>query len=233
MASTSRRPRPARRTSSRRRHPATRGHNPAARGDLLHRLAPADRAALAALAVVALVTTGHYLSRHPAVLATLLVLLGLGGIATACLWGRGQYRRWRRTGHGALPTRLDEWRNLSPAGFEHAVARLCRRDGCTRVQVLGGANDRAGDVRARTPDGRWILVQCKRYGPATKVTAETLHQVNGTYRDTHRCDLAAVVTTNTFTSSAVDWNCELPAPLKLFGSRQLLEWANHAGPAPW
>ncbi|MCZ0984005.1 restriction endonuclease [Streptomyces diastatochromogenes] len=120
-----------------------------------------------------------------------------------------------------------------PGGFEIAVARLCRRDGCTRVQVLGGAGDRAGDVKARTPDGRWLLVQCKRYAETNKVTAETLYQVNGTYRETHRCDTAAVVTTSTFTSSAVDWNTDLDAPLRLFGSRQLLDWAAGTGPAPW
>ncbi|MFJ2752672.1 restriction endonuclease [Streptomyces sp. NPDC087297] len=228
MASTSRRPRPAR------RHPAARGHRPALRVHLLRQLSPADRGILAGVAIVALVAGGHYLSRHPAVLAALLVLLGLAGTMTACLWGRGQYRHWRRAGHGALPTGLDEWRTLSPGGLERVVARLCRRDGCTRVRVLrSSGSEGAGDVRARTPDGRWLLVQCKTYGSGTKVTADTLYQVNNSYQDTYGCDLAAVVTTNTFTPDAVDWNCDLPVPIALFGSRQLLDWALREGPAPW
>ncbi|MFF9204406.1 restriction endonuclease [Streptomyces sp. NPDC014986] len=182
---------------------------------------------------VALLFVGDFLGRHPGILAVLLVLLGTAGVVVAALWGRGQYRRWRQDGHGHLPDGLEQWRALSPGGFEHAVARLCQRDGCTRVEVLGGANDRAGDVRARTPDGRWLLVQCKRYGEGKRVSVEVLYQVNGTYRESHGCDLAAVVTTSTFTSSAVDWNSDLDQPLRLVGSRQLLAWAQQQGPAPW
>ncbi|MFD5881067.1 restriction endonuclease [Streptomyces yangpuensis] len=229
MASTSRRPSPARRSSSRRYHPAARDRMPR----LSFRLAPYDQAALVVVAAVVLVTVGHYLSRHPAVLATLLVLLGLAGMSTGCLSGHRRYRRWRPAGHVPLPVELDEWLLLSPDGFERAVARLCRRDGCTRVQILRGAGDRSGGVRARTPDGRCVLVECKPYGPAAKVTADALYEVNSRYRAGGRFDLAAVVTTSTFTSSAVEWNCELPVPLQLFGSRQLLEWANQGGQAPW
>ncbi|MFZ3475322.1 restriction endonuclease [Streptomyces sp. 4.24] len=232
MASTSRRPRLERRKSSRRRHPSARTRRRAPRSLFLRQLAAVDRGALVTVAVVVLVTVGHYLSRHPAVLAALLVLLGLGGTTTACLWGCGQYRRWRRAGHGAPPARLEEWRGLSPGGLERAVAGLCRRDGCTRVRVLGGDSGRAGAVRARTADGRWLLVQCQPLGPTEKVSADALYEVNAA-RDTSGCDLAAVVTTSTFTAGAVDWNGELPLPAVLFGSRQLLRWAYREGPAPW
>lgn len=232
MASTSRRPRLERRKSSRRRHPSARTRGPAPRGFLLRQLATADRGALVAMAVVALVMAAHYLSRHPAVLAVLLVLLGVAGTASACLWGHGQYRRWRRAGYGAPPTRLEGWRRLSPGGLERAVAGLCRRDGCTRVRVLAGADERAGAVRARTRDGRWLLVQCAPLGPAEKVGADVLYEVNAA-RDTNGYDLAAVVTTNTFEPGAVDWNSELPVQVALFGSRQLLRWAYREGAAPW
>ncbi|MFC8570687.1 restriction endonuclease [Streptomyces sp. NPDC057245] len=235
MASTTRRPRPERRQPRRRtirRRPAARRRPPARRG-WRRALSRGNRSLTLGIVAVVLLFVGDFLGRHPGVLAALLALLGLGGVVVAALWGRGQYRRWRQDGHGQLPGGIEQWRELSPDGFEHAVARLCRRDGCTRVEVLGGANDRAGDVRARTPDGRWLLVQCKRYGETKRVPAEVLYQVNGTYRESHRCDLAAVVTTSSFTSSAVDWNSDLDQPLRLFGSRQLLAWAQQQGPAPW
>ncbi|MFD6534987.1 restriction endonuclease [Streptomyces goshikiensis] len=232
MASTSRRPRLERRKSSRWRHPSTCTRRPAPREPFLRQLAAIDRGALVTVAVVLLVTVGHYLSRHPAVLAALLALLGLAGTASACLWGRGQYRRWRRAGHGAPPARLEEWRGLSPGGLERAVAGLCRRDGCTRVRVLPGDHGQAGAVRARTRDGRWLLVQCQPLGPADKIDADALYEANAA-RDTNGCDLAALVSTSTFTAGAVDWNGELPLPVVLFGSRQLLRWAYREGPAPW
>ncbi|MDX3165859.1 restriction endonuclease [Streptomyces scabiei] len=236
MASPTRRPRPERRRpsprSGRRRHPAARRRGAVRRGWRRH-LTARDRAALVVAAAFVLLFIGDYLSRHPGVLAALLALLGVVGVGTAILWGRGRYRRWRLAGHGELPTDIAHWRALSPSGFEHAVARLCRRDGCTNVEVLGGANDRAGDVKARTPDGRWLLVQCKRYAEGRNVASEVLYQVNGTYRDTHGCDLAAVITTSTFTTSAFDWNEDLDLPLKLMGSQALLEWAQGPGAAPW
>ncbi|MFC1421160.1 hypothetical protein [Streptacidiphilus cavernicola] len=34
------------------------------------------------------------------------------------------------------------------------MAGLCRRDGCTRVQVVGGAGDNGADVRGLLHDGR-------------------------------------------------------------------------------
>ncbi|MER5302283.1 restriction endonuclease [Streptomyces lasiicapitis] len=239
MASTSRRPRTARRTTrraaSRRRHPAAR-RRPAARRTRRgwrRALPRRHRGLTAGVGVVMLLIVGDYLASHPAVLAAVLALAGAAVTGVAYWWGRGRWRQRRRDGHGAMPAGIETWRALSPGGFEHAVARLCRRDGCTRVEVLGGANDRAGDVRARTPDGRLLLVQCKRYGEKKKVASEVLYQVNGTYRETHGCDLAAVVTTSSFTASAVDWNSDIDQPLKLFGSRQLLAWAQETGPAPW
>lgn len=239
MASTSRRPRTsrstARRPSGRRTAPRRRtaSRRTAARRPWLRRLPARDRSSVLIVAALALFFVGNYLVRHPAVLAALLVLLGLAAVAAGYFGGRRWIRRRGRAGRGQLPATIDAWRDLSPGGFEVAVARLCRRDGCTRVSVLGGSGDRAGDVKARTPDGRWLLVQCKRYAEKNKVAAETLYQVNGTYRESHECDTAAVVTTSTFTASAVDWNADLQVPLRLFGSRQLLDWAAGTGPAPW
>lgn len=36
---------------------------------------------------------------------------------------------------------IARYHSLGPTEFEHAVAYLCQRDGCTNVQVVGGAGD--------------------------------------------------------------------------------------------
>jgi len=49
--------------------------------------------------------------------------------------------------------------------FEHHIAKLLRRDGCTNVTVQGGHGDRGIDVSGLTADGRRLVVQCKRFAP--------------------------------------------------------------------
>jgi len=121
--------------------------------------------------------------------------------------------------------------SMSPKDFEHALAVLCRRDGCTEVTVVGGAGDLAADVLATTPAGQRILIQAKRYGPRTAVRSEDVQKVNGTYRDVHRCDLAAVVTTSTFTKAAAAF-CQ-SVGIRAYDRKALALWADGSGKAPW
>jgi restriction system protein len=58
------------------------------------------------------------------------------------------------------------------------------------------------DVPATAPTGQRILIQAKRYRPRTFAGSRDVRKVNGTYHDAHRCDLAAVMTTNSFTKAA-------------------------------
>ncbi|MEV7419880.1 restriction endonuclease, partial [Streptomyces sp. NPDC089919] len=65
-----------------------------------------------------------------------------------------------RAGAGAAPAHVQpdvpvDHHALDPAEFEHAVAALCARDGCTAVEVSGGAGDLGADVVATTRDGGW------------------------------------------------------------------------------
>ncbi|WP_416382617.1 restriction endonuclease [Nocardia beijingensis] len=60
----------------------------------------------------------------------------------------------------------DSWQPQSDScasEFEEALAALCRRDGCTDVQVVGGSGDLGTDVVARAPDGPRIVLQAKLY----------------------------------------------------------------------
>lgn len=129
------------------------------------------------------------------------------GVAAAITW-----RLWRtdRTLRGGERHRLHEEavragrRTLTPVDamtgteFEELVAGLCRRDGCTEVRRVGGAGDNGADVLGRLPDGRTMVVQCKRYAPSRAVPNRELRDLLGA-RVHFRADVALFVTTSRFT----------------------------------
>ncbi|MFF8288940.1 restriction endonuclease [Streptomyces sp. NPDC016309] len=86
--------------------------------------------------------------------------------------------------------------------FEEFVADLCRRDGCTGVRRVGGANDLGADVTGRLPDGRKLVVQCKRYAKHRSVGSPDLQKFNGTARSEHGADVPLFVASCTFTRQA-------------------------------
>lgn len=133
------------------------------------------------------------------------------------------------------------FQDMDPTQFEHALADLCRRDGCTSVKVVGGKGDMAADVLATLPSAWWrrllrlgqqrILIQAKHYAPGNPVRSPALQAVNGTYRDVHRADLAAVVTTSSFTTDAHAFARRVG--IRCFDEHQLAAWVSRTGPAPW
>ncbi|KAB1979455.1 restriction endonuclease [Streptomyces triticiradicis] len=120
---------------------------------------------------------------------------------------------------------------LGPKEFEHAIAYLCQRDGCTNVEVSGGAGDLGADVVATSPDGRRIVIQCKRYGPSNKVGSPEMQRFGGTCYSVHRAEVPVVVTTSTFTRQAVGYAGA--QRIRLYDERALAGWASQTGPAPW
>ncbi|MER7109355.1 restriction endonuclease [Streptomyces sp. NPDC000229] len=81
--------------------------------------------------------------------------------------------------------------------FEDLVASLCRRDGCTDVRRVGGANDNGADVVGRLPDGRSVVIQCKRYAPTSTIASRELRDLLGA-KVHFGADLAVFVTTTRF-----------------------------------
>ncbi|MEV7217912.1 restriction endonuclease [Kitasatospora cineracea] len=165
----------------------------------------------------------------------LLLLLGLltAALVTAVLVVRGKAAAARRE-HEAQTAQLRHigaFLTMNPKDFEHALATLCRRDGCTKVTVVGGAGDLAADVLATTPTGQRILIQAKRYGPKTLVGSQDVQKVNGTYRDVHRCDLALVVTTSSFTKAAAAFCTQVG--IRAIDQRALALWAEGTAAPPW
>ncbi|AXK34373.1 restriction endonuclease [Streptomyces armeniacus] len=93
---------------------------------------------------------------------------------------RGGDRRWRqeeavREGHRTLA----EVDGMSGTEFEDLVAGLCRRDGCTEVRRVGGSHDNGADVVGRLPDGRAMVIQCKRYAPSSTIASRELRDLLG------------------------------------------------------
>jgi restriction system protein len=109
----------------------------------------------------------------------LLGVVAVAGVGTGAwrLWRAGRFhreadQRWRRedavqAGHRTLA----EVDTMSGTEFEDHVAALCRRDGCTDVRRVGGAGDHGADVLGRLPDGRTLIVQCKRYATTRSIAA--------------------------------------------------------------
>ncbi|MFD5368922.1 MULTISPECIES: restriction endonuclease [unclassified Streptomyces] len=120
---------------------------------------------------------------------------------------------------------------VDPDGFEHTVAALCARDGCTPVEVVGGAGDLGADVVAVTVDGRRVVIQCKQYAPDNHVGSQDLQRFGGTCFTIHEADVAVVVTTSSFTGPAAEYAAT--CGIICVDGEALDAWTNHTTPAPW
>ncbi|MFD7919410.1 restriction endonuclease [Streptomyces sp. NPDC059740] len=132
------------------------------------------------------------------------------------------------------PARLlsaDHLLALDADGFEETVAELCTRDGCRDVQVVGGAGDLGADVLATAPDGRRLVLQCKRYAPPHKVGSQDLQRFGGTCWTIHGADAAFLVTTSEFTEPALDYAAE--SGIRCVDRSELTVWIRGGLPAPW
>ncbi|MFD3649947.1 restriction endonuclease [Streptomyces cyaneofuscatus] len=124
-----------------------------------------------------------------------------------------------------------DYAQLDPYAFEEAVAELCRRDGCADAEVVGGAGDLGADVLATTPDGRRLVVQCKRYGPTNRAGSQDLQRFGGTCYAVHEADLALVVSTGGFTEPALDYAEQ--CAILCYGPEELAAWSEGGAPPPW
>lgn len=93
---------------------------------------------------------------------------------------------------------------MSWQDFEHYVAELCRRDGCTNVTVTGGSGDLGADVIGTLPDGRHLVVQVKHYAPHRSVPSGDMQKFVGTAKLEHKADVALFVATCPFGKAARD-----------------------------
>jgi restriction system protein len=130
----------------------------------------------------------------------------------------------------ALPP-LPDYDAMDADEFEQAVAALCERDGCTGVEVVGGAGDLGADVLAVAPDGRRVVVQCKRYSATNKVGSQDLQRFGGTCFTVHEAHVAALVTTSDFTEPALEYAEQ--CGILCLDREALLAWTLGAALPPW
>lgn len=141
------------------------------------------------------------------VLLVVLAVLAAGGVTLALVRAGRREARAEKI-RLAEQARIQALRSmeavwlLGDREFEEYVAELCRRDGCTEVRRVGGANDLGADVVGRLPDGRKIVVQCKRYAKHRTVGSPDLQKFNGTVRDEHGADVPLFVASCKFTKQA-------------------------------
>jgi restriction system protein len=141
-------------------------------------------------------------SRHQS--AALLVLVaGLGvtgGVAVVGIRARSDAQRRREDWDRAQRLRRLElrrqggwWDSLTPKQFEAEVAALVRRDGGTG-RARGGAGDGGIDIEGTTPDGRKLVIQCKRYHADRYITAPEVRDLIGAAK-LRRAEVVLLVTT--------------------------------------
>jgi restriction system protein len=131
----------------------------------------------------------------------------------------------------ATGTDVTDYDVLDPDEFERAIADLCARDGCADVEVVGGAGDLGADVTAVAPDGRRLVLQCKRYGDGHKVGSQDLQRFGGTCFTVHEADVAVVVTTGDFTAPATEYATR--CGILCMDAEGLSAWDSGTGPPPW
>ncbi|MGW1225276.1 restriction endonuclease [Streptomyces sp. NPDC002530] len=152
-------------------------------------------------AVGALVLIVFWSAVWPYLLGTLV----LGAVGASAWWVRRtdrgireRDRRWRQDDRVRAGRRtLAEMDVMTGTEFEEQVAVLCRRDGCTDVRRVGGANDHGADVVGRLPDGRSMVVQCKRYAPTRTIASREMRDLLGA-KVHFGVDVAVFVTTTWF-----------------------------------
>ncbi|MGW5212321.1 restriction endonuclease [Streptomyces sp. NPDC004051] len=120
---------------------------------------------------------------------------------------------------------------LDAEEFEAAVASLCERDGCSGVEVVGGAGDLGADVVAVSPEGWRVVIQCKRYGDSHRVGSQDMQRFGGTCFAIHEADVAVLVTTSDFTAPAVEYAEQ--CGIVCVDRQALVRWAEGSGPRPW
>ncbi|MET9348369.1 restriction endonuclease [Streptomyces termitum] len=120
---------------------------------------------------------------------------------------------------------------VDPDGFEHTVAALCARDGCSPVEVVGGAGDLGADVIATAPDGVRVVLQCKQYAEDHRVGSPDLQRFGGTCYAVHEADVAVLVTTSSFTEPALEYAAS--CGIVCVDGTELAAWTASTAPPPW
>ncbi|MFH9861216.1 restriction endonuclease [Streptomyces sp. NPDC017202] len=145
---------------------------------------------------------GTVLLSVAAVIAVVVAVVVAGPVRAGRREARAERVRLAAEARRQARRSLDEVWAMDDRRFEEYVAELCRRDGCTGVRRVGGAGDLGADVTGNLPDGRRVVVQCKRYAKHRTVGSRDLQTFNGTARAEHHADVPVFVASCVFTRPA-------------------------------
>lgn len=137
--------------------------------------------------------------------ATLAGVIWSRPIARGRLAARAEQERRAGIAEAERHRLLSSLDAMSGPRFERHIAQLCLRDGLTVIQAGGGRGDLGADVITELPDGRRVVIQCKRYKQTGSVSGPEMQQFLGTVRAEHGADIALFVTSaRRFTQQAQD-----------------------------
>ncbi|MEU8156322.1 restriction endonuclease [Micromonospora sp. NPDC048986] len=136
--------------------------------------------------------------RHPHWTALLVSLVVAGAVAVALVVSKQRARE--RADQAQRDRLIAVTDTMSGSEFEQWFARLLVASGFRDVTVCGGPGDRGADVLASAPDGRRVVVQCKRQSPNNRVGSAAIQRFAGTCRVIHGGEICMLVTNSFFTA---------------------------------
>lgn len=156
----------------------------------------------------------EFVAAHPWVI--FLPFLALVGGVAAWFWRREQRKRlWQ------LQVEAEQWHqreeeqrrlmfaqnlgnllSLSPREFELTIGSLFQAYGYRQVRHTGGSGDLAADLHALSPQGEYVVIQCKRYAPGQRIGSPEIQKFLGMVKVHHGAQRGIFVTTSTFTAPA-------------------------------
>lgn len=137
-------------------------------------------------------------------------------------------RRWLRRRKRLRRTRtLVGLLALSPEDFEVAIGELFRSLGYERLRRVGGAGDLGVDLIGRDPDGRPVIVQCKRYGLQNRIGSPAIQSFLGMVVH-HGAERGIFVTTSGYTAPAIDLARNAAVPITLIDGSEITRLATYA-----
>lgn len=152
----------------------------------------------AVVAFVLLRAVIDFVRRHPYWTALLVSLVVAGAVVVVLLVSK---QRARERADQAQRDRLIAVTDaMSGPEFEQWFARLLVVSGFRDVTVCGGSGDRGADVVALAPDGRRVVVQCKRQSVNNRVGSAAIQRFAGTCRVIHGGEICMLVTNSFFTA---------------------------------
>lgn len=149
--------------------------------------------------------------KHPILIIFLLLLYGAIAIhfwyiavpVLALIIGvsiaRSQHRKTARVTGAHTLAQLYQ---LSPERFEHAVLEILKANGWHSLRWVGGSRDHGADITGVDPDGRFSVVQAKRYRPDASIGSPVVRSLLGA-REIYGADHCVLVTTAGFTANAI------------------------------